>query len=333
MFWRAVTALLLLMLLVGCQDGTAPVSGPPLQVRLAYTTQIDGALVHLALAKGYFREEGVEVIPTIRSFGRQALEAVLAGDADLATVGETPVMFAALNGEKISVVASIFSSEMNHAIVANKTRGVSRADDLRGKRVAFTPGTTSEFFLRTFLLANNLTESEIVPVPLPPDQMPGAIQSGLVDAISTWTPYQKLAERALGPESSVFYAPNLYTENFLLAGRASYVAQNQDALRRVMRAILKAEEFGSRHPAAAKRLLAASLPIAPDIVGECWNESRFRVSLDQSLLISLEEETRWALRHRLGSGKNMPNYLDFIDSRALTAVKPKVLKVLNDVRP
>lgn len=325
--WRVVSLLTLLLLVTGCKKAPVPGSERPLPVRLAYTTQLDCALVHLALAKGFFQEEGVEVQPTILSFGKQALDAVLAGEADLATVAETPVMFAALDGERLSVVASIFSSGMNHAVVANRKSGVSRIDDLRGKRIGFTQGTTSEFFLSCFLVANSIGAGEIVPVRLIPDQMPHAIMTGEVDAVSVWTPHLKTIARKLGENGSVFYDPDIYTETFVLAGRPAYVEQNQEAVRRVMRALLKAEEFASQRPAEARALLAGPLKFAPEILRECWNESLFRVSIDHALLITLEEETRWAMKHHLAGDATMPNYLDYIDSRALMAVKPEAVNV------
>lgn len=324
---RLVPLLILAVLLAGCRQAPAPGSERPLPVRLAYTTQLDSALVHLALVRGYFREEGVEVLPTVLSFGKQALGAVLAGEADLATVAETPVMFAALDGERLSVVASIFSSGMNHAVVVNRKSGVSRIEHLRGKRIGFTGGTTSEFFLSCFLLANGIARAEIVPVHMPPERMHSAIMSGEVDAVSAWTPHQKLITGALGQNGSVHYDPDSYTETFVLAGRPGYVEQNQEAVRRVLRALLKAEKFAAQHPAEAQAVIAGFLELAPDLLRECWAGSLFRVSIDHALLITLEEETRWAMKHGMAGDAKMPNYLDFMDVRALMAVKPEAVNV------
>ena len=324
------TALVLLMSLsaAGCQQSPPPEAVVlPVQVRLAYPSQHDASLVHLAVAKGFFREEGVIVLPLIHSFGKQALEAVLEGKADLATVAETPFMFAALRGEKVSIVASIFSSGQNHAIVASRRRGVASPGELRGKRIGFTPGTTSDIFLDSFLSANSIAPHEVIPVPLKPDQMLDALMAGEVDAISAWTPTLKIIARRLGKECSVFYDQDIYTETCLLAGSTPYIDQNQVAVRRVLRALLKAEEFASQHPMEAKALIADALKVAPDILSECWNEGRFRVALDHALLITLEDETRWAVKHRLAPDIEMPNYLEYIDFRALYSVKPEAIDI------
>jgi len=324
---RAALFLLMSLTAAGCQQFPPAEAVLPVQVRLAYTTQHDCSLVYLAVAKGFFRQEGVVVLPQIHSFGKQALEAVLEGKADLATVAETPFMFAALRGGKVSIIASIFSSEKNHAIVACRRRGVAGPNDLRGKRIGFTPGTTSDIFLNSFLSANNIAMHEVIPVPLKPDQMVDAIMAGEVDALSTWNPLLKVIARRLGKECSVFYDQHIYTETFLLAGSTPYIDQNQVAVRRVLRALLKAEEFASQHPMEAKALIADALKVAPDILSECWNEGRFRVALDHALLITLEDETRWAVKHRLAPDIEMPNYLEYIDFRALYSVKPEAIDI------
>lgn len=49
--------------------------------------------------------------------------------------------------------------------------------------------------------------------------------------------------------------------------------------------------------------------------------------LDQSTLISLEDQARWALRNKLTDAEKVPNYLDYIDPGVLKAVKPEAVKI------
>lgn len=321
---RAAIILILSLLVLGCQSKTPAEPVRPLPLRLAYTTQPDCALVHIAAAKGYFLEEGVLLQPNLFGFGRQALAAVIEGKADLATVAETPFVFAALNGKRISLVASIFTSWQNNGIVA---RGLTSPPELRGKRIAYTPGTTSEMFLDTFLMAQRIERSEVTLVGLTPQQMPAALAAGEVDAASTWNPIMKEAATGLGAAGRVFYDPYLYTETYVLAGNRSYITANQDLVQRVLRALLKAEAFASLHPAEARTLVAATLQLSPELLGEFWNVSRFRVSLEHSLILLLEEESRWALRRNPVPKAAMPNYLEYIDVRPLREVKPEAIKI------
>lgn len=319
---RFALILTLWLTVAGCQQKAPPEAGSLLPVRLAYTTQHDCSLVHVAQAKGFFREEGVAVDPQVLSFGKQALDKVLQGKADLATVAETPFVFAALSREKVSLVASIFSSGGNHAIVA---LDVPEPGGLRGKRIGVIPGTTSDIFLDAFLVANNIDPRQVSAVPMKPDQMPEALTSGKVEAVSIWNPPLKTITKELGKGCNVFSDPHIYTETFVLAGRTDFINENQPLVRRVLRALIKAEEFTRQHPDQARKLVAASLDLDPDLLRELWDARSFSVRLDHSLVISLEEESRWAMKYRAVGKVQMPNYLEHVDPRPLSAVQPSAV--------
>ncbi|QWV93887.1 ABC transporter substrate-binding protein [Geomonas oryzisoli] len=333
---RAALIVILCLCLAGCQRPVQHQTGAPLPLRLAYATQHDCALVHIAVARGFLREEGLNVEAHTFGYGKEALQAVLDGKADLATVAQTPVTFAALQGERLSLLASIFTSNNNHVIIADRKSGVVRPGDLKGRRVGVIPGTTTHMFLSSFLIANGLSIEDVVPVSVPPELMQGTLLSGEVDAVSTWSPIGKIITGSLGGRGVVFKDPYIYTETFVIAGKSAYVAANQETARRLLRALVRAEEFASAHPGEAQAIVASTSYIPEPVVSECWSESSHKVTLDHALLIALEDETRWVAKLGLVREARMPNYLEYIDPRPLLSVKPEAveLQVLKrDLRP
>src|SRR5689334_15269874 len=121
--WK-IGLLLMVAVITGCQRSPSSEAIHPQSITLAYLTLHDCALVHLALAKGFFAQEGLQVRPQLHEFGKQALASVLAGKADLATVAETPFTLAVLNGEQVAAVASIFTSSNDNAIVGRRDHGI-----------------------------------------------------------------------------------------------------------------------------------------------------------------------------------------------------------------
>ena len=59
-----------------------------------------------------------------------------------------------------------------------------------------------------------------------------------------------------------------------------------------------------------------------------WDEFNFRLVLDQSIIVSLEDEARWAIREELVDKEEVPNYLDFIYINALEDVKPEAVTII-----
>jgi ABC-type nitrate/sulfonate/bicarbonate transport system substrate-binding protein len=322
---KTTLAVLLMAALSGCEQSPSRNAGqrsasPLPKITVAYTVQPQCTLVHVAVAKGYFIEEGLDVQSSIHTFGKAALQMLLDGKADFASVAETPFMFNVLKGEKIFIIANIEASNMNNAIVAGKDAGISAPGDLKGKRIGFTPGTTSDFFLDSILTSIGLTRQAIQPVPLKPDEMQAAIVGRKVDAVCTWNFPLTQIKRHLGGGGILFYDREIYTETFNIAGQQDFVRKNPETVKQLLRALIKAENFIAQHTDSVTKT-------DPDIVREVWNAFAYRAVLDERIIITLEDETRWAIKNRFTDKTVMPDYFTYIYLDGLRAVKPEVVKI------
>ena len=319
-------AALFMAALMACQPSHQ--NAPPLQkITVAYTYQPQSTLVHIAVAQGFFAAEGLDVKPLLRTYGKAALQAVIENKADFATVAETPIMFAVLKGEKIFVLANIEASSGNNAIVVRKAAGIATPGDLKGKRIGYTPGTTSDFFLDALLTANGLTRREIQAVALKPEEMQDAMLAHKVDAVSTWNYPLTQIKRALGTQGAVFYDREIYTETFNIAALQAYVNSHPDTVRRFLRALIQAEDFVARHPDQAQAILSTATRIEPGLIREVWSAFNYHVVMDRKLLITLEDETRWAMKNALTDQTIMPDYQRVIHLDSLRAVKQEAVRM------
>ena len=312
-------ALVVLVGLMGCQKTPRKAAGPPRKIRVAYTWQPESTLVHVAMAKGYFAEEGLETQPVMSTFGKAALQSLLDHKADFATVGETPIMFSALKGEPFRVIASFVSSNTNNGIVARRDAGIEKGADLKGKRIGFTPGTTSDFFLDSQLTALGLARQAIRPVALKPEEMREAIHAKTVDAACTWNYPLTEIRRDLGAAGILFVDRDIYTENFVIAVSKDLLQKEPETAQRFLQALIRAEAFVAQHRDEAQAIVATATKTDLGLVREVWDTFKLEVKLDQSLLITLEDETRWAMKHKLTDQTVMPDYRIFIHADSLRA--------------
>ena len=330
--WRMFLAVCCAVTLTSCDKAPLQAAGSAgsegrQKVTVAYTTQPQCTLIHSAVNKGYFSNQGLDVQPLSHSFGKAALQSILDGKADFATVAETPVMFSVLKGDKIFVIANIESSNVNNAVLARPDAGIVKAADLKGKRIGFTPGTTSDFFLDSFLTAQGLTRKEITPVPLTPNEMQEALQTGKVDAVSSWNYTLTQIKHQLGAQAVIFYDRQIYTETFNIAAMQDFVQRNPQAVTRFLRALIQAEDFVAKNPQEAQDIMAASIKVDKELVREVWDAFNYQVRLEQNLLITLEDETRWAMKNKLTDKTVMPNYKDYIHVESLMAVRRETVKL------
>ncbi len=304
-------------------------AGSPEKVTIACTTNTDTALIAIAQMRGHYREEGLEATFRKHPFGKPALQDVLEGKADFATVAEAPVMFAIMKGEKVAVIATIQTTNQSHAVIARRDRGIGSAGDLRGRKIATTLGTVLDYFLDAFLAMQGISRKEIDSVNMRAEEMPEALARGDVDAISTFHPYSVLVQKKLGDRAIAFLGRDIYTVTFNVVAKQEFIQRNPEKVKKLLRALIKADEFVKQHPAEAQKLVTDFSGLDINLVRDFWASQDFGVGLDQSLLLVLEDVTRWAIKNRLTGGTTkVPNYLDFIYLEGLNSIKPKAVNIL-----
>lgn len=331
---RLLLALCALLLtgLSAC-DRSAPAADastrPPTGQRfvLALTTQPQSTLALVALERGYFAAEGLNVVPQVHAYGKAALQSMLEGKADFAVAAETPIMLAIARGDPVMVLANIETSTTNDAVIALSGAGITSPADLKGKRIGYTPGTTSEFFLDAFLTAQGLTREQVTAIPVQPEAVVEALENKQVDAAASWHYPITLAQRRLKDEVRVFYDQEIYTEFFNVLALPELVRQKPQVVEALLRALIRAEDFVLHDPVAAQAIVAARSGVEVEIVKQAWSSFSYQVRLDQNLLITLEDETRWAMKRNLIDRQTMPDFSAYVHVDGLQTVKPQAVKM------
>ena len=62
-------------------------------------------------------------------------------------------------------------------------------------------------------------------------------------------------------------------------------------------------------------------------INRIWGSTVFKVTLHPSLLISLEDQARWAIRSKVIKAKAVPNFLNYIYFDGLAAVEPAAVTI------
>jgi aliphatic sulfonates family ABC transporter substrate-binding protein len=289
----------------------------------AISPSLTGYTIYVALEKGYFKKQGLKVELKSFSNGKATLNALMKGKVDLATSSETPFMHAVLNGGKIYVLGTMITGEKHLAVVGRKDKGISSPKDLKGKTIGVTEGTNGEYFLDTVLLLNDVSKDQVKTVHVKPKQMFDALLKGEVDAIATWNPQMTRARRELGDQAATFYAEGLYSPSFLITARQDYANANPEIIQRVLQSLVNASKFIHENPDQSRMIVAKYLGMDKSLLDELSAAYRFKITLDQSLLLTLENQSKWAIQNKLTDQTKVPNYPDFIYLDGLTAINPE----------
>ena len=312
--------------LSACKPSTRQDTQPE-KVTIAVSATIDATLAQVAQQNGYFSDEGLDVALLIEPYGKLALRDVLDKKAMFATVAETPFMLAVLNGANVSILATIQSSQRDNILLA-RADTIRSFSDLKDKKIATIRGTTSDYYLYSLLSAHGVGYSNVKLVDMKMENMSAAITRGDVDAIAAFSSYAIPVRNRLGDNGIVFHDDHIYTSSFTIAAPETFLREHPQTAKKFLRALVKAAEFVHNKPEKAQAIVAEFCGIDIRFIREAWTWQRFDISLDQSLLLSLEDEARWAIRNKLTRAKAVPNFLDHIYLDGRSAVSPNAVRIL-----
>lgn len=141
----------------------------------------------VAEKQGLFANNGIDVKIATFTTDDEINAALVAGKLDGANIATHTALRLKSEGTPITIVTLLDQSNGADAIIAKKT--IKSIADLKGKKVAYEQGTTSDLLLNAALAANAMTLADITPVKLPAADVAAALQSGQVDVGVTYEPY------------------------------------------------------------------------------------------------------------------------------------------------
>ncbi len=155
--------------------------------------------------------------------GPPLLEALNAGAVDFGATGDTPPIFAQAAGAELLYVGGQPVSGANQAVLVPASSPIRTIADLRGKRLAFTKGSSAHYMAVQVLASAGLKPSDIQHVNLQPPDAGAAFRTGALDAWAVWDPFFAIAEaepttrvlttaEKVAPTNSFFLASRRFTE-------------------------------------------------------------------------------------------------------------------------
>ena len=306
-----------------------PYGGKMETINVGYSPFESVTLFWVAEEQDFFSQNGLDVTPHEYTTGAGALDGVLKGEADI-VVGTTefPFTIRVLSGEGIRTIAGISKSEFTY-LVGRADRGISGASDLRGKRIGTTFGTIAHFYLGRFLDLNGLTLQDVTLVDLKtPSEWVDAVVNGSIYAVATAQPYADLAKEGLGNNAvimSIQSSQPLYAQAI---ATDEWITNHSGLVIRFLRSLSQAEDFVIYHPSEAKAILKNQLNFSDAHTDKAWAQNQFSLSLDQSLILAMQDESRWLIQNNLTNATAIPSFLDYIYADGLESVKPESVNIL-----
>ncbi|MCI8212325.1 hypothetical protein AUC61_22585 [Pseudomonas sp. S25] len=251
--------------LIGLASAQSALAEDPQTLRVGY--QKGSIALVIAKEKGLLEKRFADTKIQWIEFpaGPQMLEALNIGALDLGSTGDIPPLFAQAAGADLVYVGAEPAKPAAETILVRKDSPLQSVADLKGKKVAFQKGSSSNNVLLRALNKAGLSFKDIQPIYLTPADARAAFEQGSVDAWAIWDPYASLAlieghSRLLADGTGLGLSGPIYS------ARRDYANQHPDFIHAVLAELTAAEALTRSQRQQSIDILTGSMGLPEAVI-------------------------------------------------------------------
>ena len=243
--------------------------------KLGYMKIVDNAAMFVAMEKGFFRAEGLELETLPLAGGAPIINGVVSGDLQFGWTNVISLYQARVEGFDFKLIAggatNVKAKNESHAIQVAKNSPLKTAKDLEGKTVAVnTLNNIVHLMAMAWIDKNGGSSSKVKFVEVPFPQMEATLSAGKIDAISVHEPFATAAIEKGG--TRVLAQPwGDVLPKFLIASwfaSEKWLAKNKETGQAFVRAIGRGIDAIQADPEGSRAAMVKWAGLNPDLAGK-----------------------------------------------------------------
>jgi len=244
------------------------------KVTVRFTWKLKGeyAPLYVALEKGYYKAEGLDVQLSEGNGAQNVLKALAAGNEKFGYGPAVAAAQAVSRGLPVKVVA-LYQTSAPMGVIAFPETPLKGPKDLEGKRLAISVGETFGDMIRPFTRVNNVDLSKIQLIQMDSSARTMQFLTRKIDVMSVYLSNElpQLEKRA-GVKFNVIKVTDF---GLNVLGSSMYVSNafaesNPDTVKKLLRATAKGYRDAMADPKAAAKMMAKHMqvPEQPDVLDQ-----------------------------------------------------------------
>lgn len=269
------------------------------QAAAAIGSNMNHVPTFVGLEKGIFLKHGIDLKVKLLATGQEMTKAVQAGEAYFLGAAYSNFPLGLERGFKAKGVVGLMGDRTRKytdepiSIVTRKGTGITRIEDLVGKRVGTATGGVGHEYLGVVLKKAGIPSEKVAVLNVPPGNSVSALAGGQVDAISMWEPYGTLMMEKV-PEAVLLQRDGGFLGYFIDMGTLVDVIEKQpDMVYRYVVALAEASQYTRQQPGEAAEIATRWVPgLEKDLAQKALRNMNYDPRITRYSLESWDENVR-----------------------------------------
>jgi NitT/TauT family transport system substrate-binding protein len=304
---------------------TAHAQNAPLKVTLFGQPSVNNDAIWMAIEKGFYQQEGLDVTYRLFPSGTTAFQAFQTGQGDIVMTGDLPSVqyFFRVKGD-YRTIAVIERDAKGYVVVAGKD--ITKPQDLVGKTVATRVGSTGSWFVSEYLTKNKIDPKTVTVKNLDTQVLPAALCGGDIAAFFIWQPVGSRTLEICPDKAHYLSDATGYIQGYLVAGaRPEWLAtpQGKEIATRWLRATIRGRDFAEKNFPAVAAYAQAKLGLSEKATRDQWDTNTRPMAIDKVYYDDFCSLSRWAQGEKATDG--MLDFKTLTWGDGLKAINPKLV--------
>ena len=233
-----------------------------MQLQLNWFHLADHSPIYLAMKKGYYKEENIELTVLRGSGSSDSAKKIDLGQSDVGISDAPTVLTAISKGANLKMVAVVYDKAGNN-VFFRKSANIRTPKDLAGKKIAVPPADSHRVLWPAFAATQGIDANAVTMVNVKPEGKQAIVAAGEVDAaFDLYTSYaiweKVLGKGEVGHLLWADYGLPIYGHTYFVNN--DLIKKNPKLIERFLRATHKGWRDAKANPAASIDAMVEQVP-------------------------------------------------------------------------
>ncbi|MBI4637291.1 MAG: ABC transporter substrate-binding protein [Candidatus Rokubacteria bacterium] len=238
----------------------------PAQLAAAVGANMNHVPSFVGVEKGIFLKHGIDLKLKVLNTGQEMAKALQAGEAQIIGSAYSNYPVAVERGMTARGVVGLMGDRTGRysddpvSVWTRKGTGITRIEDLAGRKVGTPIGGTADEYLGVLLKKAGLSREKVSLLNVPPGNIVSTLQGGSVDAVAIWEPFGSLVQAKV-PDAVLVSRGGGHIGYFInMAVRNDVIEKSPDVVERYVIGLAEAAQYTRQHPDEAAEIATRWVP-------------------------------------------------------------------------